>query len=145
MQTSSYILLLGLVSDVAIAAWADGSSVAGGAVSSNSEAANSACHGPPPHAYDDCRNRKAGESVHHLSREGTVAATCMESPDGLVARLNNDVVMAPESEGSAAQRHPQDASPDYTLAQSISGRAQLRTMSFDALAVLSGHFPGITV
>ncbi len=144
MQTSRYVLLLGLVFGAAMSAWADDSLVAGGSVSSASDASNSPRHGPPPQAYDDCRNRKAGESVQHLTREGTVAATCIDSPEGLVARPNQGAVMAPKPEGSAAQGHPQNASPDYTLDQSISDRAQLRTMAFDALAFLSGNLAADT-
>jgi hypothetical protein len=45
-------------------------------------------HEPPPQAYDDCRGRKTGDTVQHPTREGKVAATCVESPKGLVARPN---------------------------------------------------------
>jgi hypothetical protein len=43
---------------------------------------------PPPQAYEDCKGRKAGEAIQHTTREGKVAATCQESPKGLVARPN---------------------------------------------------------
>jgi hypothetical protein len=43
-------------------------------------------HEPPPQAYTDCVGKKAGETVQHTTREGTVEATCEESPKGLVAR-----------------------------------------------------------
>jgi hypothetical protein len=42
--------------------------------------------GPPPQAYEDCKGKKAGDSVQHTTPEGKVAATCMDSPKGLVAR-----------------------------------------------------------
>jgi hypothetical protein len=45
-------------------------------------------HGPPPQAYEDCKGRKAGDAVQHTTPEGKVAATCVESPKGLVARPN---------------------------------------------------------
>ena len=43
---------------------------------------------PPPQAYEDCKGKKSGETVQHTTREGKVAATCAESPKGLVARPN---------------------------------------------------------
>lgn len=45
-------------------------------------------HMPPPQAYEDCRGKKAGDTVQHTTREGKVAATCLDSPQGLVARPN---------------------------------------------------------
>ncbi len=41
---------------------------------------------PPPHAYEDCKGKKAGDTVQHKTREGMVPAKCMDSPEGLVAR-----------------------------------------------------------
>ncbi len=46
-------------------------------------------HKPPPQAYADCKGKKAGDSVQHTTPEGKVAATCVESPEGLVARPND--------------------------------------------------------
>lgn len=43
---------------------------------------------PPPQAYEDCKGKKTGETVQHTTREGKVAATCADSPKGLVARPN---------------------------------------------------------
>jgi hypothetical protein len=45
-------------------------------------------HPPPPQAYEDCRGKQVGAAVQHMTREGLVAATCADSPDGLVARPN---------------------------------------------------------
>jgi len=42
--------------------------------------------GPPPQAYEDCKGKKAGDAVQHTTREGIVSATCVDSPEGLVAR-----------------------------------------------------------
>ena len=41
---------------------------------------------PPPHAYTDCKGKTAGDKVQHATPHGTVTATCMDSPEGLVAR-----------------------------------------------------------
>jgi hypothetical protein len=41
---------------------------------------------PPPQAYEDCRGKKAGDKVQHTTPEGVVTATCVDSPQGLVAR-----------------------------------------------------------
>ncbi|CAK0759906.1 exported hypothetical protein [Gammaproteobacteria bacterium] len=46
-------------------------------------------HGPPPQAYTDCRGKQTGDAVQHMTPEGLVAATCQNSPEGLVARPNN--------------------------------------------------------
>lgn len=45
-------------------------------------------HEPPPQAYADCVGKKTGDIVQHTTREGVVAATCVDSPKGLVARPN---------------------------------------------------------
>ncbi len=43
-------------------------------------------HEPPAQAYADCKGKKAGDVIQHSTPEGTVAATCQDSPKGLVAR-----------------------------------------------------------
>ena len=43
---------------------------------------------PPPQAYADCVGKKTGDIVQHTTPEGKVAATCVDSPKGLVARPN---------------------------------------------------------
>jgi len=43
---------------------------------------------PPAQAYEDCKSRKAGDAIQHTTPEGKVAATCQDSPKGLVARPN---------------------------------------------------------
>ena len=45
-------------------------------------------HEPPPQAFTDCKGKKAGDTIQHTTREGKVAATCEDSPKGLVARPN---------------------------------------------------------
>lgn len=42
--------------------------------------------GPPPQSYEDCRGKKVGDVIQHMTREGQVPATCENSPDGLIAR-----------------------------------------------------------
>ena len=51
---------------------------------------SSAGHKPPPQAYEDCKGKKAGDTVQHTTPEGVVEATCEDSPEGLVARPNNN-------------------------------------------------------
>ena len=53
-------------------------------------------HEPPAQAYADCKGKKTGDAIQHTTPEGTVAATCEDSPKGLVAR----------------PRQPRDAPPD---------------------------------
>lgn len=55
---------------------------------------------PPLQAFEDCKGKKAGDTVQHTTREGKVAATCAESPNGLVARPAHPP--APKPEGSDA-------------------------------------------
>lgn len=110
---------------------------------------------PPPQAYDDCRGRHAGDSVQHTTPEGQVAATCVDSANGLVARPNQGRGRAPgpgqaPRQGDRADRGtanpPQrgQATPaggqKYSLEQAISDRAQLNTIAFDGLAFLTGDF-----
>lgn len=54
-------------------------------------------HEPPPQAYTDCTGKKAGDTVQHTTREGKVAATCEDSPKGLVARPKQPTRTAPAS------------------------------------------------
>lgn len=57
--------------------------------------------GPPSHAYEDCRGKKAGDAVQHMTREGRVSATCENSPDGLIARPANARPASPIQPASA--------------------------------------------
>ncbi len=66
-------------------------------------------HKPPPQAFEDCKGKKAGDLVQHTTREGKVAATCLNSPDGLVARPNQ-----PPSDRSSVNRS-QEISPTTSL------------------------------
>lgn len=43
-------------------------------------------HEPPAQAYADCKGKKAGDVIQHTTPQGQVAATCEDSPKGLVAR-----------------------------------------------------------
>ncbi len=61
--------------------------------------------GPPPQAFEDCRGKKAGDTVQHMTREGLVAASCESTPEGLIAR--------PASRPANASTNPStNASPD---------------------------------
>lgn len=105
-------------------------------------------HGPPPRAYEDCKGRKAGDVVQHRTSEGEVAATCMDSPKGLVARPNRSPdtqpggrpQRSPDSQGSSLRHDPKR----YSIEQAVSDRAQLHTIAFDALAFLTGDFASDT-
>lgn len=57
-----------------------------GAQAPASRPAGSARHEPPPQAFADCKGKKVGDAIQHTTPEGKVAATCQESPKGLVAR-----------------------------------------------------------
>ena len=106
---------------------------------------------PPPQAYADCRGRQAGDAVQHATREGVVAATCVETPNGLAARPSQP--RSPgrggresrPNDGAAREGAPrgagdQDGGRKYSLEQAVSDRAQLNTIAFDGLAFLTGDF-----
>jgi len=100
--------------------------------------------GPPPQAYDDCRGKQAGDVVQHTTREGVVAATCVETPQGLAARPDRprgDRPEAPSREGGP-ERGPESRAGgmQYSLDQAISDKAQLHTIAFNGLAFLTGDF-----
>jgi|WetSurMetagenome_2_1015567.scaffolds.fasta_scaffold26324_3 hypothetical protein len=102
---------------------------------------------PPPQAYEDCRGKKAGDAVQHATPEDTVAATCTESPNGLVARPSRKRESAPagpefKPSGNPAPRSEISGDRDrrYSLEQATSDRAQLTTIAFDGLAFLTGDF-----
>lgn len=102
---------------------------------------------PPPQAYEDCRGKKSGESVQHMTREGRVAATCVDSPNGLVARptQGRGPGQGGGDESGGGNQPPREQTRNggggkYSLEQAISDRAQLNTIAFDGLAFLSGDF-----
>ena len=53
-------------------------------------------HEPPPQAFADCKGKKVGDAIQHTTPEGKVAATCLESPKGLVARPDRPRNPAPK-------------------------------------------------
>jgi Spy/CpxP family protein refolding chaperone len=101
-------------------------------------------HQPPPQAYEDCRGKKAGDTVQHTTPQGTVPATCVDSPQGLVARPNqppgarSDV--QPRQPLARQGPEPSDKAQRYSIEQAISDQAQLHTIAFDGLAILTGDF-----
>jgi Spy/CpxP family protein refolding chaperone len=105
----------------------------------------------PAQAYEDCRGRKSGDTVQHASREGSVPATCTDSPNGLVARPNqardsatsgagDGAVTNSGARGQASHTAGRDAGRQYSLEQATSDHAQLNTIAFDGLAFLTGDF-----
>jgi len=100
--------------------------------------------GPPPQAYDDCRGKQAGDAVQHTTRDGVVAATCVETPQGLAARPDRPRGERPEgpSRGRRSERGPEsrEGGMRYSLEQAISDKAQLHTIAFNGLAFLTGDF-----
>ena len=91
--------------------------------------------GPPPGAFEDCRGKAAGDAVEHHTPGGSVAATCVATPEGLAAR--------PDRPGGAvgAQRQPREAGGQrYSLEQAMSDGAQLHTIAFNGLAFITGSF-----
>ena len=81
--------------------------------------------------------------MQHTTPEGAIAATCVDSPRGLVARPARgrgaesdarDRGNAPRSQGERSE------TGRYSLAQAMSDRAQLTTIAFDGLAFLTGDF-----
>ncbi|MBF0486563.1 MAG: hypothetical protein HQK98_00240 [Nitrospirae bacterium] len=65
-------------------------------------------HEPPPQAYADCKGKTAGAAVQHTTPDGTVAATCVETPKGLAARPNQ-MPNAGHNASSASRVPPQAA------------------------------------
>jgi len=105
-------------------------------------------HEPPPQAYADCQGKMAGETVQHTTPEGKVAATCTDSPNGLVARPNQPPGAKPSTQPKQSPA-PRGASArsnatGYTIEQATSDRAQLHTIAFDGLAFLTGDFASST-
>lgn len=102
-------------------------------------------HKPPQQAYDDCKGKKAGDTVQHTTREGVVPATCVESEQGLIARP----VRPAKGQRKPQQRQQPEPKPTgtgaegskrYSIEQATSDRAQLHTIAFDGLAFLTGNF-----
>jgi Spy/CpxP family protein refolding chaperone len=99
---------------------------------------------PPPGAYEDCKGKKAGDLVQHTTPEGRVAATCVNSPQGLAARPSQPSGAAPEIRPprSRDSQRPQsgDSAKHYSTEQAVSDNAQLHTIAFNGLAFLTGDF-----
>lgn len=101
---------------------------------------------PPPQAYEDCRGKRTGDSVQHMTREGAVAASCVDSPKGLLARPSQGRGGEPNAGPRGADGQPARSQGEsggarkYSLEQALSDRAQLNTIAFDGLAFLTGDF-----
>lgn len=59
---------------------------------------------PPQNAYDDCRGKRAGDTVQHRTPRGIGPAVCMDSPEGLVARPSPPPGAAPAPPPPPPQR-----------------------------------------
>jgi hypothetical protein len=105
-------------------------------------------HEPPSQAYEDCKGKKTGDTVQHTTREGKVAATCVDSPKGLVARPDQPPGARPEVRPSQSDplqgTQSRDNAKRYSIEQAVSDRAQLHTIAFDGLAFLTGDFDSDT-
>ena len=99
---------------------------------------------PPAQAFEDCRGRKAGDQITHQTGQGPVAATCEDSPQGLVARPNRNRTgqdsRPPTQDSRQAGNRNQPGGQRYSLEQALSDQAQLNTMAFNGLAFLTGTF-----
>jgi Spy/CpxP family protein refolding chaperone len=84
-----------------------------------SGADHAAGHAPPPQAYEDCVGKKAGEAIQHTTREGKVAATCVESPKGLVARPNQPRGAQTDSRAPAPQSR--NGARPYSISTALTG------------------------
>jgi hypothetical protein len=67
-------------------------------------------HEPPPHAYEDCKGKAEGAAIMHQTPEGMVAAHCMTSPKGLVARPDRP----PNPNGPPKGANPPPPQPGQT-------------------------------
>lgn len=98
----------------------------------------------PPQAYQDCNGKKAGDTVQHTTPEGKVSATCVDSPQGLVARPKQPSggrsgvrpQQPPAAQGQQSMMGPQQ----YSIEQAVSDQAQRNTIAFNGLAFLTGDF-----
>jgi len=98
--------------------------------------------GPPQQAFDDCKGKKEGDTVQHTTGEGVIAATCVETPQGLAARPNRSgqKEQRPQRDEDNGQKPSRENPSRYSIEQATSDRAQLHTIAFDGLAFLTGDF-----
>lgn len=87
-------------------------------------------HELPSTAYADCRGKEVGEVVQHASSDGLVAATCAESPQGLVAR--------PVQPYSATQGT--HLAPDSSAVTQSTGNMVLTSSAADSTGTLSAEY-----
>ncbi len=120
---------------------------------------------PPPQAFEDCRGKTDGDIVQHSTPDGMVAATCVISPDGLVARPDRPTngrsdrmqgktsgvddrrpsTSAPNDQRQQSNRTaPQGGGRGYSLEQAVSDNAQLHTIAFNGLSFITGSFGAST-
>jgi hypothetical protein len=100
---------------------------------------------PPPRAYEDCKGKNAGDAVQHTTPEGQVAATCVDSPKGFVARPNRqpDVQrqdMSQQQSSPSRREQPHDNMKQYSIEQAISDQAQLHTIAFSGFSFITGNY-----
>jgi hypothetical protein len=104
-------------------------------------------HQPPSQAYKDCMGKKAGDTIQHTTPEGKVIATCMNSPNGLVARPNRQAGAQPDSLPQSYPQWGQQSRKNvqqYSIDQAVSDQAQLHTIAFSGLAFITGDFGAAT-
>lgn len=82
---------------------------------------------PPREAFDDCRGKKLGDRIKHKTPDGSIAATCVDSPDGLVARPDQPPNDRPPN--SAAVEPEQRTTRTKPGAQDIQSAPQLTAMA----------------
>jgi len=75
-------------------------------------------HGPPPQAYEDCLGKAPGTLVMHRTPGGIVPATCEASPEGMVARPNQD--HRPRPQPLSQDQRPAPAPAPVRLADQLS-------------------------
>ena len=117
---------------------------------------------PPPQAFEDCRGKMDGDVVQHSTPEGMVSATCVNSPDGMVARPDrppngrsdrmqdqrsrpdvdrpSPTGMSNDPPSQPNRKLPQSSGHGYNLEQAVSDNAQLHTIAFNCLAFITGGF-----
>jgi len=99
---------------------------------------------PPQQAYDDCKGKKAGDSVQHMTREGKVAATCMDSPQGFIARPNQPPGTRPSQTNPPQRTQSSNNAKQYSIEQAVSDQAQLHTIAFNGFAFITSDFGAAT-
>jgi hypothetical protein len=96
---------------------------------------------PPKEAYDACTSKAVNDACTFTAARGEETGTCQSVQDQIACVAphgSNDGDGSPQGNDPQGGQQPTDGAPAYNIEQAISDKAQGMTISYDALAFMTG-------